>query len=375
MRRQRTRALACALALLGVLATPGRAAAETVAVLTPSTERGVEKDLVTHSLQVVARWLAERGLQVAMPERTAPRVPPHLRDCRRRECALAYLEHLDGVDSCVLTHLRPWDGAPGPSEIDVTFVTRDGHQYRESWPVVDSTALALDAALTHAYTRYLRGPGPWISVHGTPRGAEVLIDGKQAGVLPYHGRIGAGEHLVGVRRNGFEPYVRTVLISKAAGAHEEMEVALRQLTRPGPDQRPAGASGRLRPSGRRSGTGAEASAHPLRHREERNGARIAAGGEGSDAAREPGPDSGQPTPSTWNYILGGTLLAGSAALMVFPVVTAIKDGQCAEEDDNGLCRRYHFGAQSVALVAGSAACMAAGAVLLFTLPISENSSV
>ena len=55
-------------------------------------------------------------------------------------------------------------------------------------------------------------PRGMIAVIGTPAGARVRIDGQAAGVVPFERMSFAGEHVVSVEQDGFEPHVRNVLV-------------------------------------------------------------------------------------------------------------------------------------------------------------------
>jgi hypothetical protein len=342
----------CALLVL-IPARPARA--ETAAVLTPFTEDGVTADLGQRCLQLAATWLGERGIEVVLPADAANRLPPDIRYCRKDDCALSYMQHLRDVDYAVLISIWGHPRGTGATGVSLTFLTRDGQRYDESWAITESLALSVDAALTHAYTNFLRGPGPWLTVRGRPQGARVIVDGARVGEIPYHARISAGTHQIVVQSEGFESQAIDISVADDVDTHRELDVGLRKQ---------ATASAALPAVG-----GSDTVTVP------------AQAGEGQDRIPDSdgtdliAVDDGASKPSSWNYILGGTLLAASVPLVLFPTVTAVNDGECRQPDSAGDCESHDFDGQSAGLLAAGVVTLVGGAFMIIAAPIPGESNL
>jgi hypothetical protein len=314
--------------------------AESAAVFIPYTDQQTDLRLANQTLDLVAKWLKERGVDVILPEQAAEQLPSDFRYCRQEECALGYLRYLK-VDYAVLSAVHGQPKQKGASAVSVCLMTSEGNKYEENWPVTESIWLSVDAALTRAYTRFLRDLGPWISVQGAPLGAEVSIDGQKAGALPFRGRISSGEHEIAVRRAGFKPYSARVVVGKGVRVLKEIEVALLEDN--------LGAPLSLKANG--STLGALQMADPKAE----GGAQTSP----SNAAYTKA-DRGGSKPSVWNYVVGGALVAAAAPLIAIPIVAAA----------NGQENAPHAG-RNVALLTGGAVALAAGAIFLLATPINN----
>ncbi len=275
--------------LVVALLAPRPARAETAAVLTPFAEEPVTDETAERCLKLVADWLGERGIEVVLPADAALHMPAGLRECSQEQCALEYMQYVEKADYAVLTAIWGQSRGSGATGVSLTFLTRDGQRYDESWAVTESLALSVDAALTHAYTSLLRGPTSEQTATPTTAPATPGSDPESPG-----------------------------------------------------DSRPADAS---------ASTDARASAVIDPFDED----------DGDGAA-----------PSTWNYLLGGTLIAASIPLIAIPVFTAAKQGECYEQLGDGRCSRYYFGTQSSLLLTAGVLSLAGGTSLLIFTPISSG---
>lgn len=79
-------------------------------------------------------------------------------------------------------------------------------------------------------------PRGLITATGTPAGARVRIDGQAAGTLPFERMSFAGEHVVTVEKDGYEPHVRNVLV--VFGQTAALNVNLQQGTSSPSGRRP-----------------------------------------------------------------------------------------------------------------------------------------
>lgn len=315
------------------------ASAESAAIFIPYTDRQTDLRLANQTLDLVAKWLKERGVDVILPEQAAEQLPPDLRYCRQEGCARGYLRYLNKVDYAVLSTVHGHPKEKGASAIGVCLMAGDenGNKYEETWPVTESIWLSVDAALTRAYTRFLSDLGPSISVRGAPLGAEVSIDGRKAGVLPFRGKISSGEHEITVRHTGYKPYSTHVIIGPKAHVHKEIDVTLLEANVEVP-------------------LSSKANDSTLPPRE-------LAGGK-TDTGAYTQTDRGGPEPSVWNYVVGGTLIAAAAPLIAIPIIAAGK----SQEDLSQADRNRGL---DVALLTGGVVALAAGAIFLLVAPIHD----
>jgi hypothetical protein len=77
---------------------------------------------------------------------------------------------------------------------------------------VDSLLEKLRESIQRLIVEANNRPRGMIAVTGTPSGARVRIDGQVAGTVPFERMSFAGEHVVSVEKDGFEPHVRNVLV-------------------------------------------------------------------------------------------------------------------------------------------------------------------
>lgn len=352
------------LTLLALLAA-GTARAETAAVLTPFTEEPVSDEVRGQTLDLVADWLRERGIEVVMPADAAPQLPPDLRHCRQERCALGYMQYIKQADYAVLTSVWGQSRGTGATGVSLTFLTRDGQRYDESWAITESLALSVDAALTHAYTSFLRGPGPWLTVRGTPAGAEVLVDGVGVGLLPCHTRIKPGEHEILVRHAGYASHRTAISVARKVDTHQELDITLKE-----------GSAAAIAAAPTAGGAAATYGSDEQPGSLQQEPGKLAAQ-ETSAPLQEPAvsDDPGRARPSSWNYVLGGTLAAAAIPLIAFPVAMFAMQDECYEEDEAGRCKRYTFGAQSGALLAAGVLALSGSVYFLVTAPILSGEGV
>jgi hypothetical protein len=121
------------------------------------------------------------------------------RGCRQVTCAPALLAAREAE---LAAAIAVWRAQP-QLQVHVTLVDPAGHRYSGVAGVDPAHADAgARAALVEARGLQLLGPGPWVRIEGSPAGAEVVIDGRFAGVLPYRAALRAGDHQLEVRASG-----------------------------------------------------------------------------------------------------------------------------------------------------------------------------
>lgn len=97
---------------------------------------------------------------------------------------------------------------------------------------------ATTRALLEARSFQLIGPGPWLQVEGTPDGAEVVLDDRVLGRVPYRAAIAAGRHRLLVRDKGYTAFEQVLDVPANPAHRESMLVALEPLPlhASGPDE-------------------------------------------------------------------------------------------------------------------------------------------
>ena len=209
-----------------------------------------------------------------------------------------------------------------------------GHRYEGSADIRDGDVRdATTRAVLEARAYQLLGPGPWLRIDGTPEGAEVLIDGENAGSLPYRAPIAPGKHDVVVRETGF------------ARAHQAIEV-------PADDSRHVDLRIALEPS------------------------QLASPSAAAQTVEEPATEtpSEATTDSTWLAapVAMGVLGVGLAAALTVRIASGVND--CVDPDMNMLCteKRTVRAGPTIAGYALSAALLG-GAITWIALGLSHDS--
>jgi hypothetical protein len=73
--------------------------------------------------------------------------------------------------------------------------------------------------LLEARSFQLLGPGPWLRVEGTPEGAEVLLDDRIVGRVPYRATVIPGRHKLRVREAGYTAFEQQLDVPATDDAH------------------------------------------------------------------------------------------------------------------------------------------------------------
>ncbi len=145
------------------------------------------------------RSAAERdGYRVLLRREVSERLPEALQTCRESDCAseLAQALHAELVVGMYLWSKLGQTRTESVALrlVDVSSNTYSGESKVRHRDLRDATV----AAWRTARSAQRLGPGPWLSVKGEPDGAEVRVDGKSVGRLPYFGRVALGTHRVSV---------------------------------------------------------------------------------------------------------------------------------------------------------------------------------
>ena len=279
--------------------------------------------------------LKEQGIAVRTVTTRPTKNPAELtHDCTQVICAAAMLT-AQRMDLAVA--IAVWQGEDGP-QTNVTLVDAAGNKYPGYALILgEDVPTAARAALLEARSLHLLGPGPWIHVRGTPTGADVIIDDKTVGVLPYRGPLAPGDHRLEIRAPGFSAKQLPVAVP-----FESTNITHVQLDLP---------------------------------------SQIAPIPEGTQAATPPqqvddyvlDEPATADAPSPWNFVIGGVLAAGGVALATIqPIPDAIEAGDCADDD----CKRlYKFGSASVVKIGLGAVLVAAGVTVMIWQPLRVEARV
>ncbi len=217
------RTMSCwVVSLVAFLLCAGTAAADTVYVV-PAEAGGGDP-----SISRVVRTEAHEALRSALSDdhvlvddvSAETRIPEETARCGREECARDAAVFV-GADMAVV--LSVWERSGGPV-FEVTLVEAGGASYRGSSEPGGTVRQALEAA----FARRALGAGPWLSVRGTPAGAEFVVAGEPRGFVPDRIMLPPGVYEVTVRADGYVSAHREVTIGERADDEAVLEVALEQ---------------------------------------------------------------------------------------------------------------------------------------------------
>lgn len=214
-----------ALLLASLLAAAGEAHADRAAVIVQGGDSHFTATVRDEAIGAVAGALREDGLDVLSAREVARRMAGPR--CTGQDCAERARQQL-GVD--VLATVALWAAGADrsvPANVLVSLVVAGAPPYRGQAEVQGrELRAALVVALAMARSRQAMGPGPWLRVNGEPRGAVVVVDGTDRGVVPYEGHIDPGTHAVRVRLTGYVTQDHRVAIPATAEDPVVLEVHL-----------------------------------------------------------------------------------------------------------------------------------------------------
>jgi len=87
-------------------------------------------------------------------------------------------------------------------------------------------SVTLEGGRTNTFQALLVIPMGELDIETTPRGAEVLIDGKSYGPSPVRATLAAGEHTYTIKVPGRDPYERTMTLKSGALINKRVELNL-----------------------------------------------------------------------------------------------------------------------------------------------------
>jgi len=227
-----------------VLALPSLATAESVVLLTPRGDRALAGHRAQAQKVLSEAFTAQAVIVISHADAVAPISDEKARRCDAVDCAAALLQAA-GAD--LVASVAVWsDGdPPAPQRVFVTLVDRRGDRFPGQARVArrDASDLprAVKDALLDARALQLLGRGPWLRVRGEPEGAEVVLNGKLVGTVPYRAPVESGRHTLEVRSGSHRAHVQTVDVPPSAARQVELDVEL--VPRPVDSADPASEAG------------------------------------------------------------------------------------------------------------------------------------
>lgn len=104
--------------------------------------------------------------------------------------------------------------------VRVALLDLDKRRYDGESEVQDGDVrTATTRALLEARSFQLLGPGPWLRVEGTPEGAEVLLDDRIVGRVPYRATVIPGGHKLRVREAGYTAFEQQLNVPATDDSH------------------------------------------------------------------------------------------------------------------------------------------------------------
>jgi hypothetical protein len=205
------------------------ARAESVVLLAPRGDAAIASAR-TEAQRVLEAALRGQGVTVLSdPDAGAAPGKAERAPCDTLDCAAALVEALD-ADLAAAVAVGSAGEPPAPSSVFVTLVDRSGARFpgraRVDGRDGDDLARAVKDALLDARALQLLGPGPWLRIRGEPEGAEVVLNGKLVGTVPYRAPVDAGRHTLEVRSGGHRAHVQTVDVPPSAARQVDVDIDL-----------------------------------------------------------------------------------------------------------------------------------------------------
>lgn len=224
---KRCATLVCVL-LLWCGVTGSAAAQSVVVVAAPADDARVQRSAASRAaVQALVDALTMQGLRVVDFD-AAVRKLADARSCQARDCAERLLRER-AVD--MTAEVALWsDESSDVARAEVVLTDAERNRYQGAVAVeANDVRGATTRALLEARALQLLGPGPWLRVDGTPDGAEVRIDGRAVGALPYRGTIASGRHALRIAAQGYRPVERTLDVPDGEPGQTKLEVELEPL--------------------------------------------------------------------------------------------------------------------------------------------------
>ena len=199
-------------------------------------------------------------------------------------------------------------------QVQVVLRTPRDTTYEHESLIHDGVAAAARQALAAALSNSAGARRVALRISSEPQGAALSVNGNPSGTTPTTLDLSVGTHTVTASLMGYHPMSRRLQLTADRSVHFRLQ----------PDE-------------------------------------AAAAENGSTARRRP---------SLWNYLLGGGLVVIGGGLLVPPLRTLARNGECASRcDEPAEAKRYRFGGRSIALLSVGAAAVVGGALVLALRPL------
>jgi len=235
---------ACIVWTVMVLSSPSLAVAESVVLLTPRGDHALASHRARAQRVLSEAFTAQAVIVISRADAVAPISDEKARRCDAVDCAAALLQAA-GADLAASVAVSSADGSPAPNRVFVTLVDRRGDRFpgkaRLARRDASDLARAVKDALLDARALQLLGRGPWLRVRGEPEGAEVVLNGKLVGTVPFRAPVESGRHTLEVRSGSHRTHVQTVDVPPSTARQVELDVEL--MPRPVDREDPASEAG------------------------------------------------------------------------------------------------------------------------------------
>jgi hypothetical protein len=283
-----------------------------------------DDDLTSRAVAEVDQTLRRLGYQVMSRAEVIKKLVDAGANCAAGVYNCPTSEVLSSLDlGAVVLIAIWWDRKPADITIEVTTADATGiAKAKLANDVTTQIPVLVDSALKDLKN----GKAVEVGIYSVPIGAEVRLDGELLGTAPVKASARPGPHEVILT---YPDYVTT-------SRHFDV---------------PRGADGPLRVDVTLERTAASA----------------------ARAADVPLPPPTRATPA-WDYALGGALALVGTALLISPIMTLARDGDCKDEANAEGCERIDFGWRSGLLMAGGVLALSGSVVLIATTPIRASLS-
>ncbi|MDB4976653.1 MAG: hypothetical protein JWN48_4994 [Myxococcaceae bacterium] len=308
------------------------ARADVAVMVPPHVDQLPSSDVLDQAVEELTRLLKLQGFDVVSGGQAGPAAEAEQQRgafaqaydplyCVTPECANEYRKLFDATFA---VQLIISSREQKPASVSVVLTENPRAFFAGAAPVEGrDVRSAVRSAFEAARQKQEEGAGPWLTVTGKPRGAQVYLDGAEYGQLPFSKRhVEAGVHKLEVRDDRYLVEQRTLNIPGNIDHVEVANVVLKPL---------AGGE-----AGRRSS-----------HR---------------GVVRSP-----------WDWALGGTLAAAGAVHLISGIYQKSKAGDCSHHE-GGLCTERYSDANRTRenlLIGLGASGIALGAVVVGLGPIGH----
>lgn len=290
-------------------AAPTVASASTVLLLPPVVEPNVPPAVIAATLAEITAAVTAAGHSIARPGENMSPSP-----CETDRCLAGKTSEASADLSLELAFFQ--DGSV--SSATLVLFQPPSHSYYAPLPLTPAIGTSVATAVAALFNDLAQGPGPWLVLTGSPKGAEVTIDGEVVGRLPYRGNVSRGEHFISLQAMGYADYSTTTRVDRYANTTVERSITMQPLSAPVTVSPPAPTS---QPS---------------------SFARFKQKG-------------------GFYYLSGATLVGLGVAYVVSALMTRAKNGDCSEREGSYCASYYEY--RPAKLYAGLAT-VGAGAVLI-----------